>query len=96
MKTDWLRDRLLANWGLKLVSLLIAFLVWFFVVGQEQREEHFKFRLLLEHTPETLVVTSRVPETVNVRLLGPRTLLSNVRARVLSVPLDLSGMQQGC
>lgn len=95
MNGQWLRERLLANWGLKLVSLLSAFLIWFFVVGQEQREEYFKIRLLLENTPEHLVVTSRVPEFISLRLIGPRTLLSNVRARLLTVSLNLSGMQEG-
>jgi len=83
------------NWGLKLVSLLCASLVWLFVVGQEQREEYFKVRLVLTNTPEDLVIVSRVPEYIGVRLVGSRSILSNVRARMLSVSLDLDGMQEG-
>jgi YbbR domain-containing protein len=92
---QWLRDMLLENWGLKLVSLLCAFLIWLFVVGQEQREEHFKIRLMLSNTPDQLAVVSRVPEFINVRLVGPRSILNTVRSHMLSVSLDLTGMQEG-
>jgi YbbR domain-containing protein len=83
------------NWGLKVVSLLIASLLWLLVVSENQSEEHFKASLSLVNIPEELVITGGVPQYINVRIVGPRTIVSNVRQRKLGVTLDLGGMQSG-
>ncbi len=94
MKTG-LKGVVTENWGLKVVSLLIASLLWLLVVSENQSEEHFKASLSLVNIPEELVITGGVPQYINVRIVGPRTIVSNVRQRKLGVTLDLGGMQSG-
>ncbi len=95
MNWQWLRDAFTENWGVKLVSLLIACILWTWVMSGEQSEEHFKIPLRLANTPEEVVVLSQVPEYISVRLVGPRPLLSTARSATLNYTLDLTGMQPG-
>lgn len=90
-----LRALLLENWGLKLLSLAFAMLLWMFVVGEKRSEISLTVPLELTRVPQDMVIVSRVPEGVRVRLNGPRTLLAGVNPQQLSVSLDLDGIQPG-
>lgn len=85
----------LENWGLKLLSLAFAMLLWMFVVGEKRSEMSLAIPLELTGVPDNVVILSRLPETVRVRLNGPRTLLSDINAQQLSVALSLQGIQPG-
>lgn len=90
-----LRPLLLENWGLKLLSLAFAMLLWMFVVGEKRSEVSLSVPLELTRVPQTMVIVSRVPESIRVRLNGPRTLLAAVNPQQLAVTLDLDGIQPG-
>lgn len=91
----FLQGALTQNWGLKLLSLALAVLLWLFVVGQKSSEMTISIPLELTGVPDDLVILNRVPETVRARLSGPRTLLSSITPQQLSVILSLEGAQPG-
>ena len=93
--TRVLRALLLENWGAKLLSLAFAVLLWMMVVGERRSEMSLNVPVELTGIPENLVIVSRVPEAVRVRLNGPRTILTTASAQPLSVVLDLKGVQPG-
>lgn len=90
-----LRGALLANWGLKILSLAFAVLLWMFVVGENRSEVSLSLPLELTRVPPEMVIVSRVPEAIRVRLNGPRTLLAGINPNQLVVRLDLDGIQAG-
>jgi len=90
-----LRGVFLENWGLKLLSLAFAVLLWMFVVGENRSEVSLSLPLELTRVPQNMVVVSRVPEAIRVRLNGPRSLLAGVNPGQLVVRLDLDGVQPG-
>lgn len=90
-----LRGALLENWGLKILSLAFAVLLWMFVVGENRSEVSLSLPLELTRVPSEMVIVSRVPEAIRVRLNGPRSLLAGINPNQLVVRLDLDGIQPG-
>lgn len=86
---------LVSNWGLKLLSLVFALLLWLFVMGEQKAEVGYTVPLELKNLPVELVVANEVPSLVDVRISGPRTLLSNIQSSSLSMSVDLRGLQAG-
>ncbi|WP_025323136.1 CdaR family protein [Deferrisoma camini] len=83
------------NWGLKLVSLGFAILLWMFVVGEKRSEISLTVPLELTGMPADRVIVSPVPEAIRIRVNGPRTLLAAIDPDKLRVTLNLDGIQPG-
>ena len=84
------------NAGLKLLSLFIAFGLWFFVnFGERDTEESLRVPLELRNIPAHLTLTSPRMDFVDLRLSGPRALLGRIDRGRLSIGLDLSGVRAG-
>lgn len=83
------------NWFLKLLSLVFALILWFFVMGERKLEVGYAVPLELRNLPAGLMVANDVPSLVDVRISGPRTLLMNLRPEDISIAVDLKDLQPG-
>jgi YbbR domain-containing protein len=84
------------NVVLKLLSLAFAFGLWSFVnFGERDTEEALKVPLELRNIPASLVITSPRVDFIDLRVVGPRTLLGRIDRNRLSISLDLSGVRPG-
>jgi len=83
------------NWHLKLLSLFFAIVLWLFVMGEQKAEVGYTVPLELKNLPVGMVVANEVPSLVDVRISGPRTLLSKLQPSDLSMSVDLHGLQPG-
>lgn len=83
------------NWTLKLISLIFAVLLWFFIMGERRLEVGYRVPLELQNLPRELMVANEVPSMVDVRISGPRTLLMKVSPNDISITVDLSGLRPG-
>jgi YbbR domain-containing protein len=93
---DRLRQLVTRNFALKLLSLLIAFSLWFFVnFGERDSEETLKVPLELRNIPAHLMITSPRVDFIDLRVSGPRALLGRIDRNRLSVGLDLNGVRPG-
>ncbi len=88
-------EKITENWLLKLVSLVFALILWFFVMGERKLEVGYSVPLELENLPPGLMIASDLPTTVDVRISGPRTVLMNLHPRDISVSVDLEGLPPG-
>ncbi|GAB4259322.1 MAG: hypothetical protein Kow0092_07460 [Deferrisomatales bacterium] len=95
MRLGSVRSFFFENWGLKILSLAFATLLWMFVVGEKRSEVSLSVPLELTRVPADMVIVSPVPEAIRVRLNGPRTLIAAVNPQQLAVTLDLDGIQPG-
>ncbi len=86
---------LVKNWGLKLLSLILATLLWVFVVGEQQSEVGYTVPLELKSIPSGLMVANEVPSLVDVRIVGPRTLLMNLSPKNVGITVDLGDLEAG-
>lgn len=83
------------NWFLKILSLVFALILWFFVMGERKLEVGYAIPLELRNLPAGLMVANEVPSVVDVRISGPRTLLMNLRPDDISIAVDLKDLQPG-
>lgn len=88
----------LSNLGLKALSLLLAFCVWF-VVSTPRREpvseRAFAAPLSFVRMPRDLVITTPVPDTITLRLRGRSSDLRSLSSQNLEVTLDLNWVTPG-
>lgn len=92
--TGWLAF-LGRNKYLKLLSLLLALALWFAVGGEERTETTLNIPLELVNLTPEMVVTSEVPPGLQVRVMGPRSLIRTLSQSRLVHTLDLAGAKGG-
>ena len=83
------------NWVLKLLSLVFALVLWFFVMGEQKLEVGYAVPLELKNVPPGLMIANDVPSLIDVRISGPRTVLMNVKPSDISLSVDLRDLQPG-
>lgn len=85
------------NFGLMLLSLLLACVVWFVVSAPRRervRERIVNAPLSLVAVPSDLVITTEIPGSAAVRVRGRMSDLRTLASQSLEVPVDLSWVQQ--
>ncbi len=72
-------DAVLVNWPLKALSLIIAIILWFYVLGSEDptTTQAITVPVRAINTPEGLAVISISPETVELRVRGRESAFGN-------------------
>ncbi len=70
-------------------------MLWFAVGGEERTEVTLNVPLELTHLSPDLVVTSEVPSALQVRVMGPRSLVRGLTQSRLIHSLNLSGYKAG-
>ncbi len=81
--------------GLKLLSIVVAALLWLVVTDDAEVERTLRVGLELQRTPAGVELTSAVPDTVAVRVRGPASRLSGLGPGDVSVVVDLDGVHTG-
>jgi len=83
------------HFGLKLLALATALLLWYVVSGEETVERGLRVPLELQQLPAGVELTGDVPTTVDVRVRGGSSTLSRVLAGDVVAVLDLRSARPG-
>lgn len=86
-----------SNAWLKLLSLFLAFIVWFVVSAPRREsvsERTLPVPLSIVGMPPQLMITTPVPETVNVRLRGRVSMIRSLSSQNLAVTIDMRNWAQ--
>ena len=83
------------NLSLKLVSTLVAFLLWLVVAGERVVERVMRAPVEFQNLPAGLELVGNPPDTVEVRLRGLSGALSRMAPGDMSAVLDLSTARPG-
>ncbi len=81
--------------GLKLLSLLLALALWFAVSGEERTETSLHMAVEFVNLPAKMVITGEVPADLQVRVIGPRSIVNKLSQGRLTQTIDLSAIQRG-
>jgi YbbR domain-containing protein len=93
---DRIRRLFTYNIALKILSLAIAFSIWFFVnFGERDTEETLKVPLELRNIPAHLMIASPTVDFTDLRVSGPRALLGRIDRSRVAITLDLGGVRPG-
>lgn len=91
-----LREELRRNPGLKLISLLLAILLWGTInVTERDAERIVELPVSLRKLQQGLIVTNPPGKPVTITLRGPRTILDHVDEHTSRVSVDLSSIGPG-
>jgi YbbR domain-containing protein len=80
---------------LKLLSVLLAIALWFAVSGEERIETTINMSLQMSNLQPNLMVTSELPPAIQVRVIGPRSIVNSLSQTRLSETLDLNNYKSG-
>jgi YbbR domain-containing protein len=83
------------HFGLKLMSVGLAVLLWLIVSGEQTVERGLRVPLELQQFPAGLEIQGEPPSTVDVRVRGTSGVLSRVGAGDVVAVLDLRGARPG-
>jgi YbbR domain-containing protein len=83
------------HFGLKLLSLALALLLWMVVSGEETVDRGLRVPLELQQAPAGLELTGDIPTTVDVRVRGASGTLSRVSTGDVVAVLDLRSAREG-
>jgi YbbR domain-containing protein len=86
------------NLPLKVLSIILAIFLWFFISrgqGGEEMEISLGVPVELHNLPPEMEVTRGPVERVDVRMSGPRRVVSRVSQLGITIPLDLMGAAEG-
>ncbi len=93
---DSLRWVLLHNAGTKLLALVIATGLWFFVnAGERDAEMAMAVPVELRNIPPSVMLVSPRVDFIDLMVSGPRTLLNRIDRERVSLTLDLHGVRPG-
>jgi YbbR domain-containing protein len=89
-------QRVRRNLGLRAIALVLAIGLWFFVnAGQRGVLAPMRVPISYRQLPHGLVIVNERPESVQIEVRGPRTLLSLLDPDRMLLRLDLSGVTPG-
>jgi YbbR domain-containing protein len=83
------------NWKMKVLALVCALLLWFYVMGERRLEVAYAVPIELKNVPQGMVVTNDLPRDIDIRLSGPRALLSDLNQKEVRISIDLVGLKPG-
>ena len=84
------------NWLIKLASIGVALGLWAFVnLGARDADRMVLVPVELRNLPPQLTITNPVPDSVTVRLRGPRTILGTIDERREHIRIDLAHVATG-
>lgn len=90
-----MRFRVWDNIGLKLVSLALAFSLWYIVAGERGTEIVVSIPLEFRNLPEGLEIVEESAQQVEVRLRGSSEFLRALSPQAIQAAMDLSEAKPG-
>jgi YbbR domain-containing protein len=90
-----MRSHLTDHLGLKIVSLLVGFSLWYAVAREQEAEFALSIPIELRDLPEGLEVIDESVQQVEVRLRGPAELLRQLTPRDVNVGVELRDASPG-
>lgn len=83
------------NFGKKALAVLIAVILWFVANVEFDVEKSIDVKIKYAELDPELIITNNPPEEINLRLRGPRSLLSSISNTNIVINLDLANITSG-
>lgn len=83
------------NWILKLISVTLAIMLWYFVVGEDQVDMNMLVPIEILNLPTHLTISNQYKKDIEVTVRGPRSMIQELRNRNISRPVDLTSAKPG-
>lgn len=84
-----------SNSGFKLISLIMAIVLWFFMAMKIQSEITIEVPIKFKDIPEGYEITNRSAKTINVTLKGKESIIENIKAQDINIFIPLDNVKEG-
>jgi YbbR domain-containing protein len=92
---DRLKSLFFKNLGKKILAVVFALALWFSANMEQDVEKSVSIDVEYMNLPPDLVIMNEPPQTLNLRVRGPRTQLSSLSPRNMVFTLDLTNATPG-
>jgi YbbR domain-containing protein len=94
--TGFFKHLVLHNFGLKVLSLLLASGLWFLISRDEQPAEvALRAPIVFQHVPSQLEISSESIQEAQIRVRGPERVIRQLQANEVHAEIDLTGVKPG-
>ncbi|MFA6498150.1 MAG: CdaR family protein, partial [Desulfurivibrionaceae bacterium] len=83
------------NWGLKLISLIFAILLWYFVVGEDKVDTTVFIPVEIVNLPKELIISNQFKKQLEATVRGPRGLISSINRQRITRTINLAKATPG-
>lgn len=83
------------NWLIRVLSLLLAIVIWLFVDLEQEDMEELTARVRVENLPTSMSIAGGQLPAVRVQVRGPKILLIRYQGLSPVIPLDCGGVREG-
>lgn len=87
--------KLLNNLGLKVLSLFLAILLWFYIQGRDISEMSVKYGIIYNNLSENFYIENTSTNEVNVWIKGPNNLLKRYGKNDGKIEINLKNYTEG-
>jgi YbbR domain-containing protein len=94
-KTPKVKNLLLNDIELKIFSLFLAVIIWYFIIGQEVKETILYVPIEYKNLPSSLQMMGEARNVLEVTIKGPAAFLKRLTPQDIRITLDLSDAQKG-
>jgi YbbR domain-containing protein len=77
------------------LAVVLAMVLWSMAHGTASTEESFDIPIVFREIPDKIVITDQSTDEVNVRVLGTRAALRNIKVSKWVYPVEVSGAKPG-
>ncbi len=83
------------DWILKIISLLLAVGLWYFVGGEDKVDKNVMIPIEIINLPRDLVISNQFKKEIEVSVSGPRSIILEMTNRAVTRQVDLSSASPG-
>src|ERR1700720_2783093 len=92
---DFLRRRVLHNFGIKLLSVALAVGLWLVVARDPVAEVAVEVPIEFRNIPENLEINTESVPRAQIRVRGPQRIVRRLQPADVSAEIELGGMKPG-
>lgn len=90
-----LHEMFIRNIGLKIISLVIAFSLWFLITTEKTTTRRLRLPVEYENFPKNMLILKEKDMNVTVRFSGPASVIGRLGVNEVGLSLDLANIQRG-
>lgn len=83
------------QWSYVLLAFVLSIFSWFLVTGREKVEVLTDMSIVMTNPPEGLIIESGLPDSIKLRVRGPKGLVRSLVNKTITYPLDISDLNVG-
>jgi YbbR domain-containing protein len=92
---DWINKWILNRWQYKIAAFLTAFILWFYVVSEQNLSININIPIEFTNYPADLQVVNKVRTSLDVVIEGRRDLVNKMEKKDIKAVVDLKSAKAG-